>query len=342
MLLSEIAERLSCELEGDGRIEIKGVATLESATGGNLSFLTNAKYYNDARATKASAIIAGHDCPPLHIPILRNANPYLVFAKAIELFHQRSAYGSMIHPTASIADTARVGKGVYIGAFSYIGDHVVLADDVKIAPHCSIGDRVQIGEKTFIDSGCVVHEEVVIGKRCLLQSNSVIGSDGFGYAKQDNGEWYKILQAGTVIIEDDVEIGAGTTIDRATLGETRISKGAKIDNLVQIGHGSSVGSHSLICAQVGLAGSSKIGSEVVLAGQVGIAGHLHVGDKAVLTAQSGTSHDIEPGKVMSGSPAFDNKRWLRSTAIITKLPEIQKTIREIERRVAILEKETNN
>lgn len=342
MLLSEIAERLSCELEGDGRIEIKGVATLESAGGGNLSFLTNAKYFNDARATKASAIIAGHDCPPLHIPILRHANPYLAFAKAIELFHKRSEYGSTIHPTASVADTARIGKGVYIGAFSFIGDDAVLADDVKIARHCTIGDRVQIGEKSFIDSGCVVHEEVVIGRRCILQSNSVIGSDGFGYAKQATGEWYKIVQAGTVVIEDDVEIGAATTIDRATLGETRISRGAKLDNLVQIGHGSSVGGDSLICAQVGLAGSSKIGNEVVLAGQVGIAGHLHVGDKAVMTAQSGTSHDIEPGKVMSGSPAFDNKVWLRSTAIIAKLPDILRTIRQLEKRITQLEKESGN
>lgn len=338
MRLDEIAEKLSCKIEGDQAIQINGVATLEKANAGDLSFLTNPKYVNEARKTKASAIIAGYDCPALNIATLRHENPYLIFAKAIELFYSPPPAKPGIHPTAWIADSARIGKGVSIGAYASIGDEAIIEDYVDIKANCSIYPKAEIGAHTIIHSGCSIRERVKIGKRCIIQNNSVIGSDGFGYAKEADGSWYKILQAGTVIIGDDVEVGACSTVDRATLGETRVGDGTKIDNLVQIGHGSVIGKNNLLCAQVGLAGSTIIGNNALLAGQVGVAGHLKIGDGVIATAQAGIGHSIEPGTVVSGSPCIDNKTWLRATVLFSRLPAIQKTIKEIERRVDAIEK----
>ena len=337
MNLSEIARQFGCELDGDGSIEVSGVATLESASQRDLSFLTNSKYFNDAKTTSASAIIVGLDCPPLGIALLRHKNPYLIFAKIVEKFFPPGQEIAAIHPTAWIADSARLGKGVSIGAHSHVGDDVVIEDQVVIRSGCSLYAGSRIGEGSVIHAGCVVRENVVIGRRCIIHSNSVIGCDGFGFAREDDGSWYKILQTGTVVLEDDVEIGACTTIDRAALGETRIGKGTKVDNLVQIGHGSVIGRDNLICAQVGLAGSTRTGTGVVLAGQVGVVGHLTIGDGATVTAQSGIPGSVEPGKIVSGSPAFDNKDWLRSTAAFAKLPSILKAVRDLERRLTQLE-----
>jgi len=338
MHLERIADLLSCKLEGEGSIEIYGVATLEQAREGDLSFLTNSKYLNDAKKTKASAIIADFNSGTFHTPILRHTNPYLVFAKAIELFYGTPLPTASIHPTAWVADSARIGKEVSIGAYTVIGEDVIIEDFVDIKAHCTIYPNAFLGSHSIIHSGTIIREKVRIGKQCIIQNNAVIGSDGFGYAKQEDGSWYKILQAGTVIIQDNVEIGAGTTIDRATIGETRIEQGAKLDNLVQIGHGSSVGRNSLICAQVGLAGSTKVGNEVVLAGQVGSAGHLKIGDRVIATCQTGIPGDIEPGKVISGSPAIENKNWLKSIAVFSKLPEIHKAVRDLEKRVKTIER----
>lgn len=337
MKLGDVARILSCELDGDPEIEITGVATLEKAGHGDLSFLTNPKYATEAKKTGASAIIVGKDCPSLEIATLKNENPYLVFAKAVGLFYAPAGSPAQIHPTAWIADTAKVGKGVSIGAFTWVGEHVLIGDYVDIKANCSIYNGAQIGERSAIHSGCSIRENVRIGKRCIIQNNSVIGSDGFGYAGQADGTWYKIFQAGTVIIEDDVEVGACSTIDRATLGETFVDEGTKLDNLVQVGHGSRIGKGSLLCAQVGLAGSTIVGNNVTLAGQVGVAGHLTIGDRAIATAQAGIGHSIDPGKVVSGSPSFDNKTWLRATALFTRLPQLQKTLKEIERRVSAIE-----
>ena len=338
MELKEIADRLSATVEGDGSVEITGIATLEKAKKGDLSFLANTKYYRDAKTTSASAIIVGNDCPSLDRPLLRNENPYLTFAKAIEIFYLPEKQEPRIHPTAWISDKAIIGQGVTVGAFSYIADRAIIKDHVEIRSHCAIHEGASIGEHTIINSGCVVHHNVSIGKRCFIQSNSVIGSDGFGYAKQDDGSWYKIYQAGTVVIEDDVEIGACTAIDRATLGETRVDKGAKLDNLVQVGHACVVGSNSMLCSQVGLAGSTRLGKNVILAGQVGSAGHLTLGDGVIATGQTGIPGDVEAGKVISGSPSIDNRDWLRSIALFSRLPEIQKHVRDLEKRVKSLEK----
>lgn len=337
MKLEDLASLLSCKLEGDGSLEIHGVATLEGAREGDLSFLTNAKYHKEAQRTKASAILLGPDGPSLSVALLRHDNPYLAFAKAVELFFSIPAQSATIHPTAWIADTASIGTNAYIGPFSYVGDAVILGDDVRIHSRCTVLEGAQIGNKTVLHSGCVVRERVIVGERCIVQSNAVLGSDGFGYAKQENGAWYRIPQAGTLVVEDDVEIGACTTIDRATLGETRIQRGTKIDNQVQIGHGCTVGVDNLLCAQVGLAGSTKTGVGVVLTGQVGAAGHLTIGDGAIATPQTGIASSVDAGEIISGAPAIDHKNWLKSSAVFSKLPDLQKNVRRLESRIASLE-----
>jgi UDP-3-O-[3-hydroxymyristoyl] glucosamine N-acyltransferase len=338
MKLVELAEKLSCTLEGDGNIEIKGVATLEEATQEQLSFLTNVKYQKEAKETKAAAIIVSKESPSYDKAVLRHHNPYLTFAKALRLFFPTKQQSPTIHPTALLSESARIGKDVYIGAHTYVGENVILGDQVIIESNCTIHNSVSVGNNSFLHSGCVIRRGTIIGSNCILQSNCVIGADGFGFAKDDDGTWYKIIQTGVVILEDDVEIGANSTIDRATIGETRICKGVKIDNLVQVGHGSVIRQDSLICAQVGLAGSSKIGSNVILAGQVGVAGHLSIGDNVVATPKTGIPSSVAPDSIISGSPAMDHRLWMKSSSIMTRLPEIIKTLRNIEKRIETLEK----
>lgn len=341
MTLNELAERLKCNVEGNGTIEIDGVATLETARSGQLSFLTNSKYYKEAKTSLASAIIVAVDCPPIRRTLLRSTNPYLSFAKAIEIFHAPSCERAGIHPTAWISDLATLGNGVSIGAFTYLGNHTVIEDNVRIGSHCVIHEGVRLSAGAILHSGCVIRERVVIGERCVIQSNSVIGSDGFGYAKKEDGSWYRILQTGSVVLEENVDVGACTTVDRAALGETRISAGSKLDNLVQIGHGCVVGSDSLICAQVGLAGSTTVGKNVILTGQVGAAGHLTIGDGAVATPQTGIPNSVNPGAIISGSPAIDHKKWLKASVAFARLPEIHRAVRDLEKRLIKLEEVLN-
>ena len=338
MKLVEVADRLSCTLEGDGSIEILGVSTLERARAGDLSFLTNPKYQNDAKRTSASAILVGHDCPPMSQALLRHENPYLAFARAIEIFFTTTLVPPSIHQTAWIADSASIGENVYIGPLTIIGERVAVGTGARIHARCIVEEDAEIGADTVLHSGSVVRERVVVGRNCIIQTNAVVGSDGFGYAKESDGTWYRIVQAGTVIIEDEVEIGAGTTIDRATLGETRIMSGTKIDNQVHIGHGCTIGTDNLICAQVGLAGSTKTGKGVVLTGQVGAAGHLQIGDGTIVTPQTGIANSVDAGMIISGSPAIEHKNWLRSSAAFSRLPDIQKTVRRLENRIIALEK----
>jgi UDP-3-O-[3-hydroxymyristoyl] glucosamine N-acyltransferase len=267
-----------------------------------------------------------------------NENPYLAFAKAIDLFYVRPRKEAFIHPSAHVSDTARVGSGVFIGALSFIGDGAVIGDRVEIGPHCTVLENAVIGEDSVICPGAVIRERVTLGKRCIVQSNAVVGSDGFGFAKQSDGSWYKIYQAGSVVVGDDVELGACTAVDRASLGDTSIGKGTKLDNLVHVGHACAIGDNTLLCAQVGLAGSTRVGSNVVLAGQVGAAGHLTIGDGVIAIAQSGIPRSVEPGRVISGSPAYDHKQWLRSSAIMARLPELHRTVTDLDTRVSQLEK----
>jgi UDP-3-O-[3-hydroxymyristoyl] glucosamine N-acyltransferase len=339
MELGEVAEKLGCALRGAGGVRIKGLATLERAQAGDLSFLTNPRYYKAARESRASALIVGPDSPPLDVPLIIHQNPYLIFAKAIELFYSTPRPPARIHPTAWVADTARIGKEVAVGAYTVIGEDVVIEDGVEIREHCVIYPRARVGSGTLLHSGVTLREDVAVGRRCIIQNNAVIGADGFGFAKDDQGRWYKIPQVGKVIIEDDIEIGAGSTIDRAALGETLVQSNTKIDNLVQIGHGSTIGTNCLIASQVGLAGTTTVGNNVILAGQVGAAGHLTIGDGVIAIAQTGIPHSVEPGKTISGSPFVEHKLWLKASAIYAKLPELYKTIRSLENRIKILEQQ---
>ncbi len=341
MKLAELAAQTSVEYaNADGDIEITGAAGLEQAVPGQVTFLSNPRYTPRIASTGASAIFVGKDVevPRADLAVLRAKDPYLAFTRALNLFHPRPGFEPYWDPSAVIDSTTSVPKEVFIDAHVSIGKHVIIGNRVRLHANVSIYDHVEIGDDTEIHSGVAIRENTIIGKRVIIHNNAVIGCDGFGFAKDENKAWLKIPQVGRVVIEDDVEIGAGTTIDKSSTDETRIKRGAKIDNLVQIGHSCTVGEDSLICAQVGLAGSSRIGNRVILAGQVGIAGHLTLGDDVVLTAKSATSHDIPDGKVISGIPGFDNKDWLRSTAAFRRLGEIVRTIRGLEKRVDQIEK----
>ena len=276
------------------------------------------------------------------IAALYARDPYLAYTRALRLFNPELKFGPFVHPSAVIDPSARLGAGVSVGACAVVGRGVVVGDGVRIFPNVTVYDGVTIGERCVLHSGVALREGTVLGARVVVHNNAVVGSDGFGYAKDEQGRWLKIPQTGRVVVEDDVEIGAGTTIDCASVGETRIARGAKIDNLVQIGHSCTVGEDSLLCAQVGLAGSSHVGRRVILAGQAGVAGHLEIGDDVVLTAKSATSHNVPAGRVISGIPAFDNREWLRSTAAFRRLGEMQRTLRTLEARIAALEKDSAN
>lgn len=333
MKLSEIAERLGCRLEGNGGLEISGVAGLEQAGPSELTFLSNRRYGSLLKSTRAGAVIVADKVDTGGRPALRSENPYLTFAQALELFYQPPRPVPGIHPSAAIAPTARIGADASIGPFVSIGDHVEIGDRAVLLPHVCIYTGARIGHDFQAHSHSVVREFCRVGDRVVLQNGAIIGSDGYGFAKRADGSHYKIVQAGIVVLEDDVEVQAHSCIDRATVGETRICRGAKIDNLVQVGHASRVGEDALLCSQVGLAGSSHLGKRVLMAGQAALAGHLTVGDDAIITAQSATSHDVDPGKMVSGSPAFDNKQWLRAVAAFERLPEILKAVRRLEAEV---------
>jgi len=339
MKLSELAAQTGARVEG-ADVEITGAAGLDEAREGHVTFLANPKYTPRVNTTSASAIYLAEDVTTeKNISILRVKDPYLAYTRALRIFYPEKTPEPCIHPTAVIDPSARIGKGVSIAASVVIGRNVEIADGVCIHPNVTIYEDVTIGRGSVLHSGVAVRERTVIGERVIIHNNAVIGCDGFGYAKDEERHWLKIPQAGHVVLEDDVEVGAGTTIDRASVGESRIGRGSKLDNLVQVGHSCTVGEDSLLCAQVGLAGSSNIGSRVILAGQAGVAGHLTIGDDVVLTAKSATSHDIPPGKVISGIPAFDNRDWLRSTAAFRRLGEMHRTVRELERRIEELEEE---
>src|SRR5215475_12177590 len=323
---------------GDAETMITGAAPIENAQPGDLTFLNNRKYRRYLATTGASAIILENieDMPEGKAAIISPA-PYLTFAEAMNMLYPALNPERGIHPSAILAPSAEIGEKVSIGPYTVIGDNVTIGDNVSILSHCVIYQDVWIGAGALIHSHSVIREGCRLGDRVILQNNVVIGSDGFGYAKKLDNSWLKIRQAGVVIIEDDVEIGAGASIDRATIGSTIISKGTKIDNLVQIGHGSFVGQNALLCAQVGLAGSTRIGNEVILSGQVGVAGHLEIGDKVIATAQTGIPNSVEAGKIISGYPAIDNRDWLKSSAIFAQLPKLQREIRELKERLNKLE-----
>jgi UDP-3-O-[3-hydroxymyristoyl] glucosamine N-acyltransferase len=337
MKLIELAELTSATIEiGSPDLEITSAAGLDIAGQGDVTFLANPKYTPQIDKTKASAIFLneGTKIARTDIAVIRAKDSYLAYTRALRAFFPTAAPITRgIHPSAVVDETARVSADAEIGANVVIGKNAVVESGVKVYPNATIYDDARIGANSIIHSGVSIREGCEVGRNCIIHNNSTIGSDGFGYAKDEEKRWLKIPQVGRVVIEADVEIGANTAIDRASVGESRIKRGAKIDNLVQIGHSCTVGEDTLICSQTGLAGSSVIGKRVILAGQVGIAGHLKVGDDAVLTAKSATSHDVEPGKVISGIPGFDNREWLRSTAAFQRLGDVVRRVRELEKKI---------
>lgn len=339
MKLKELSARLGCAFRGDGEVEITGVAGMEYAGPDQITFLANPKYAHKVKSTRAGAIIVHQSTGDLEIPCLLSQNPYLDFARALEQFYQPPRPAGGIHPTAVIAESAEIGAEASIGAYAVIGNQVRIGARAVIHPHVVIYDGAEIGDDLTAHSNVVVREHCKIGSRVVLQNGVVVGGDGFGFAKKADGTHYKIVQSGPTVVEDDVEIQSLTNIDRATVGETRIRRGAKIDSLVQVGHACEVGEDNIICAQVGLAGSSILKKNVLLAGQAGISGHLTIHDNAIVYAQSGIGHDVEAGSLVSGSPAFDAGTWRRAVAAFPKLPDLVKAMRQLEKRVEELERE---
>lgn len=337
MKLGEIARALGCELAGDPQLEITGVAGMEHAGPGHLTFLANPKYAHKVKVTRAGAILVS---TRLDLPVacLVSANPYLDFARALELFYQPPRPAPGVHPLAYVAPTATIGECASIGPFASIGEHVRIGRNAVIHPHVVVYEGAEIGDDFLAHSHAVVREYCRVGSRVILQNGVVVGGDGFGFAKRADGTHHKIVQSGVTVIEDDVEMQTLTSVDRATVGETRVRRGAKIDSLVQVGHACVVGEDNIICAQTGLAGSSVLEKNVLLAGQVGVSGHLTVHDNATVYAQSGIGGDVAPGARISGSPAFDASQWLRAATAFQKLPELIRTVRELKKKVEELEK----
>jgi UDP-3-O-[3-hydroxymyristoyl] glucosamine N-acyltransferase len=335
MKLSELAQKLSCLLEGPPDVEISGVAGIEHAGPGQVTFLANRKYFALLKTTRASAVLIEENVaivrqsqPPL--AALRSANPYLAFAHALELFYQAPKYAPGIHPTAIVAETAKIGEGTHVGPYCYVDEEAEIGRNAVLHSFVTIYRGAKIGDDFVAHAHSVVREHCRIGDRVILQNGAVIGGDGFGFAKRQDGTWYKMAQSGPAVLEDDVEVQSNACVDRATVGETRIRRGAKLDDLVLVGHASQVGADTLLCGQVGLAGSTKIGDACILAGQVGTAGHLTVGDGTVITAQSGVPNDVPARAFYSGYPAVENRQWLKMMAALQQLPELQKRVRELE------------
>ena len=336
MKLADLAEKTSSVIEqGPPDLDIASTAGLDLASVGDITFLSNPKYFRQIATTRASAIFlnSGVEIDRTDIAILRSPDAYVAYTEAMRLFFPEPEIRAFVHETAVIDPSASVDPNVEIHANVVVGADAKIASGVRILPNATIYDGVTIGENTTIHSGVSIRENCEVGARCIIHNNTTLGSDGFGYARTQDKKWLKIPQTGRVVLEDDVEIGANSSIDCASVGETRIKRGTKIDNLVQIGHSCTVDEDTLICAQTGLAGSSYIGKRVILTGQVGIAGHLKVGDDVVITAKSATSHDVEPGKVISGIPAFDNREWLRSISAFRKLGEMAQRLRKLEKKV---------
>ena len=334
MKLSELATRLGAELRGDAELEVTGVKGIEEAGRREVTFVANPRYAALARTTQAAAVLVEPGFQEISTATLRLENPYLAFSRALGFFYQPPAYPAGVHPTAVIDSSAEIGQGAHVGAFVVVGPQVRIGSHATLLPHVVLYPGVQVGDHFFAHAHAVVRENCTLGDHVTLENGAIVGADGFGFAKNELGHWEKIPQSGPVRIGNRVDVQANACIDRATVGMTEVGDGSKVDNLVQIGHGSKVGENTLVCAQTGLAGSSVIGNNVILAGQTGIAGHCAVGDGVILTAQSAVSHDVPAGKIISGSPGFDNRVWLRAVAIFQRLPELLRRLDRVEKKLA--------
>jgi UDP-3-O-[3-hydroxymyristoyl] glucosamine N-acyltransferase len=336
MKLQQLAQKLSCRLEGDPNLEITGVAGIDHAAAGQITFLANRRYSPLLKTTQASAILIedavtlerDRTQPPL--AALRTNNPYLAFAQSIELFYRPPTYPPGIHPTAVIHPSTKIGPNAHIGPYCFIDANVTIAENAVLHSFVTIYQRAKIGAHFFAHAHAVIREFCQIGDRVILQNGVIIGGDGLGFAKLSDGTWYKMLQSGPTVLEDDVEIQSNACVDRATVGETRVGRGTKIDDLALVGHASKIGENSMICGQVGLAGSTQIGNNCILAGQVGTAGHLSIGDGTVITAQSGVPSDVPARTLYSGYPAVPNRQWLKMMAALNRLPDLYKRVQHLE------------
>lgn len=331
---SQIALLINGKIEGDPSATVDSFGKIEEARAGQLSFLANPKYEEFLYSTNATVIILNEDYElkkPVNATLVRVADAYTAFATLLGKYQEMMTQQlAGIQQPSYIAKTASYGDQVFIGAFAYLGENVKVGNASKIFPNAFIGDNVSIGNKCIIHPGVKIYHGTVIGNNVTIHAGTVVGSDGFGFAPQADGSFKKVPQIGNVVIEDNVEIGANTTIDRATIGSTIIKAGAKLDNLIQIAHNVEVGNSTVIAAQSGVSGSTKIGKNAMIGGQVGIVGHINIGDGAKINAQSGVSKSIEPGKSVTGSPAYDYTSALRSQAVTRKLPELEKRVKELE------------
>ena len=337
MKLRDLAARLECRLEGDGDVVVQRVAGIQEAGPGDLTFFANARYGAALKCTRASAVILSDEAEAAPCAMLRTKNPYLAFAGAVGLFAGDYRPPAGVHPTAFVGAGARIASDASIGPFAVIGERAAVGSRTIVHAHVTIGRDASIGDDCVIHARVSIRERVSLGARVVIQDGAVIGSDGFGFARAGDGSHVKIPQVGGVVLEDDVEVGANTTIDRPAIGETRIRAGTKIDNLVQVAHGVTIGRNVLLAAQVGIAGSSVVEDGVTLAGQVGVAGHLTIGKGSIASAQTGIPNSVAAGSFVSGYPAIPNRDWLKSSAVFRKLPELRKTISELEQRIADLE-----
>jgi UDP-3-O-[3-hydroxymyristoyl] glucosamine N-acyltransferase len=335
--LGELARRLECPVEGDAAIEIRRVAKIEEAGPGDLTFLANPKYAAKLATTRASAVIMNGEDITAPCAVIRSKSPYLTFARAAQVLSPDKPPAAGVHALASIAPDAQVDPTATVSAFAVIGAGASIGARTIIHPHVVIGDGTVIGADCILHGHVSIRERCTIGARVIIQNGAVVGSDGYGFAQRGDGSHEKIPQTAPVVIEDDVEIGANTTIDRPAVGETRIKAGTKIDNLVQIGHGVVLGRNVLLAAQVGIAGSTVLGDNVVFGGQVGVGGHLTIGDRAKAVGQSGITNSVDADAFVSGYPAIDNSEWRRSSAVFRKLPEMRRQLRALEERLKALE-----
>jgi UDP-3-O-[3-hydroxymyristoyl] glucosamine N-acyltransferase len=335
--LGELARRLECPVEGDSAIEIRRVAKIEEAGPGDLTFLANPKYASKLASTRASAVIMNGAAVAAPCAVLRSQSPYLTFARAAQVLSPDRPPAAGVHPLAFVSEDAIVDPSATISAFAVVGAHASVGARTIIHPHAVIGDGTVVGADCIIHAHVSIRERCTIGSRVILQNGAVVGSDGYGFAQRGDGSHEKIPQTAPVVIEDDVEIGANTTVDRPAVGETRIKAGTKIDNLVQIAHGVVLGRHVLLAAQVGIAGSTVVGDYVQFGGQVGVGGHLTIGDRAKAVGQSGITNSVAADTFVSGYPAIDNSEWRRSSAVFRKLPEMRKQLRALEDRLKKLE-----
>ncbi len=333
---NQIAGILEGDIEGNPDVEVFKLSKIEEGTEGSLTFLANPKYTSFIYSTKASVTIVNKTFEAeesLSTTLIRVEDAYKSFSKLLEYYNQVKLNKIGIDKPVFISDSAKYGNNIYIGAFTYIGDNAIIGKNVKIYPNVYIGDNVKIADDVIVFSGAKIYSETIIGNNCVVHSGAIIGADGFGFAPNEKGEYQKVPQTGNVIIEDNVDIGAGTTIDRATLGSTIIRKGVKLDNQIQIAHNVEIDENTVIAAQTGIAGSTKIGKNCMIGGQVGIVGHIVIGNRVRIQAQSGIGRNVKDDEVLQGSPALNYGDYNKSYVYFKNLPKLANSIQNIEKKI---------